>query len=334
VGANGSGQLGLGNTSPVYNFNTIPTRQYETIFAGGQSQSTYAILLGKLYSTGANNYGQLGLGNTNATNSFTEVMSPNTGWVKAIGGGNVSFALRNNTIYYAGNFNGTTQESNWVPLDGEWLDFNVGADFCVAISKTDGKLYGIGYNADYQLGLGNNTSRILTFTKITDSTNWRSVACGLNHFMALNNNGAIYGAGTNDKGQLGLNNTSLITTFQALNPGYEDINQIACGQSSSYIIRDNGQLYSTGYNAFSALGLGDNSDRQIFTRVNSPETYDKVVVNNYYGTYLLKGANLYVVGRNIEGNFGLGNTDDVPTILQVPGSYYDIVCGNYHALKR
>ena len=118
-GANGNGQLGLGNTIDrnIFTEITTNTNDIKEIYCGG----IHIIILkndGTLWGCGLNNAGQLGLGDTIDRNIFTEITT-NTNDIKEI------YCGRTYTL----------------------------------ILENDGTLWGAGYNADGRLGLGDNTNR-------------------------------------------------------------------------------------------------------------------------------------------------------------------------------
>ena len=99
-GANGSGQLGLGDTIP----RNTPKRvgeysDWEQVFAGGQH--TCAIRGGQLYCFGANGSGQLGLGDTSSRH-VPVMVGGHSDWSQATTGGAHSCGLRNGALYCFG----------------------------------------------------------------------------------------------------------------------------------------------------------------------------------------------------------------------------------------
>ena len=82
------------------------------------------------------------------------------------------------------------------------------------ILKNDSSVWGCG-NAQYgQLGLGNFNNQS-TFTKVTTNVNndVKRIACGYNHTFISKNDGSIWACGYNNRGQLGLGDTTDRTTF-------------------------------------------------------------------------------------------------------------------------
>lgn len=92
--------------------------------------------------------------------------------------------------------------------DTDWDNVECGHDFTLAI-KTNGVLYGTGYNANGELGLNDTTNRN-TFTQIAgtwndDAYRYEPLFCGgRNHSLAINDSDAMSATGDNVWGQLAL----------------------------------------------------------------------------------------------------------------------------------
>ena len=137
------------------------------------------------------------------------------------------------------------------------------------ILKNDGTLWGCGYNYDGELGLGDTTNRT-TFTQITtNADNIKSVYCGGYHTLILENDGTLWGCGLNAYGQLGLGDTTNRSTFTQITTDTNDIKSVYCGDHYTFILKNDGTLWSCGYNEFGQLGLGDTTNRTTFTQVTT-----------------------------------------------------------------
>ena len=103
------------------------------------------------------------------------------------------------------------------------------------ILKNDGTLWGCGYNSFGNLGLGDTTDRN-TFTQITTNTDdIKSVYCGYGYTLILKNDGTLWGCGLNNAGQLGLGDTTNRTTFTQITINANDIKQVFCGYTHTFI---------------------------------------------------------------------------------------------------
>jgi uncharacterized protein YjbI with pentapeptide repeats/alpha-tubulin suppressor-like RCC1 family protein len=166
---------GLGGT-PLTNPQLL-TDMSNVIFISSSYNRSIALLNdGTAYTCGYNVNGELGLGHTNAVNKFTKM--PNAS----------GFTNTNIVLVAAG--------------DGYGL-----------FLKTDGTVYGCGWNDNGRCGLG-ATLYITTPTLITDlnGINIVSVSTNAQSSYFLSNTGNIYCCGYNNYGSLGLGDTSSRTT--------------------------------------------------------------------------------------------------------------------------
>ena len=202
------------------------------------------------------------------------------------------------------------------------------------ILKNDGTLWGCGYNSDGELGLGDITNRN-TFTQITtNSDDIKSVYCGRIHTIILKNDGTLWSTGFNDVGQLGLGDTTQRNTFTQITTNTDNIKEVYCGSHHTFILKNDGTLWSTGYNNYGQLGLGDTNYRTTFTQVTTNTNDVKSVYCGYYNTFILKNdGTLWSCGNNQYGQLGLGDTINRTTFTQITtntGDIKEIYCGTYH----
>ena len=81
------------------------------------------------------------------------------------------------------------------------------------------------------------------------------IACGQYHTFILKNDGSVWSCGYNNYGQLGLNNTADKTTFTQVTTNINnDVKQVACGDGYTFIVKNDGSLWSCGRNNYGQLG--------------------------------------------------------------------------------
>ena len=111
-----------------------------------------------------------------------------------------------NNNYQLGNAGGNT--SSFVTTMGggtNWSQVSAGWGHMSAI-KTDGTLWSWGYNTFGQIGNGSATNVSSPVTNSLGGTNWKQVACGYGHTIAIKTDGTMWACGDNNQGQLGINN--------------------------------------------------------------------------------------------------------------------------------
>ena len=195
IGANFYGQLGTGllswSGSGYYESSFTQCKINSSTFmtnidfiATGSANSFFINAAdGTVYACGHNNRGQLGINSKVDTNSTTVAGYP-TLMKNPTNTGNIF-----DIIHVSGN----TQPSNPYTI----------------LTKRDGTVYGCGGNINYNLGLGDQTERILP-TQIP-ITNVKKTACSL-HTLFLKYDTTVHAVGNNSPGQCGIGTTSQYVT--------------------------------------------------------------------------------------------------------------------------
>ena len=125
----------------------------------------------------------------------------------------------------------------------------------------------LGYDADeatndvYNVTCDNNTATIYACRtkpfEVPGLTNIVAIAAGLDHNVALKNDGTVWTWGKNDEGQLGNGTyTQNKTPIPQQVPGLEGVISIAAGEKHSIALKNNGTAWAWGYNNRGQLGYG------------------------------------------------------------------------------
>ena len=309
--------------------------------------SNHSLILkndGTLWSCGNNQYGELGLGDTTNRTTFTQVTT-NGDDVKSIYcGGNHTLILKNDGTLWGCGYNGYGQlglgdgnnRSTFTQITTNTDDVKevyCGENYTLLL-KTDGTLWGCGYNGYGQLGLGDGTSRS-TFTEVTtNADDIKQVYCGDRHTFILKNDGTLWGCGGNGFGQLGLGDNTNRTTFTQITTNADDVKSIHGGWEHALMLKNDGTLWSCGYNSFGSLGLGNSGHKNTFTQVTTNGDDIKSAYSGVYHTIILKNdGTLWACGSNSNGELGLGDTTNRTTFTEVTTNADDaktFYCSYYH----
>jgi len=223
----------------------------------------------------------------------------------------------------------------------------VSGDFTIAL-QADGSLWSWGNNNLGQLGLGDNTART-TPALISDADisgdRWISVSAGMNHALALRDNGNLYAWGNNANGRLGIGTVGgvQLSPIAVASPvSGETWIEIAAGDGHSLAILSDGTLWAWGNNLSGRLGFGTaGGNFSLPTEVVAPVSgseWTAVSVGTSHTLALRDNGQLYAWGNNANGRLGIGvagNNFPSPTAVASPVSgetWTEISAGDAHSM--
>ena len=250
---------------------------------------------GTLWSWGSNQSGQLGLGD--ALNAF-------------------STPINRSSPVQVGTLN-------------NWLKLSAGRSHTMAI-KTDGTLWGWGFNTQSQLGDGTSTLRSSP-VQIGTETNWSNVDAAVNHTVAIKTDGTIWSWGLNSSGQLGIGNTT--QRFAPVQIGLLNTwVDISASENMSVAVRNDGTLWSWGNNNSGQLGLFRN--RSVPNYVVRPPLFNSVKAA--YQSVIARSTDntLWAWGSNVTyGQLGLNDTVNRSSPVQIgTETWSDFSNGGFHVM--
>jgi len=141
-------------------------------------------------------------------------------------------------------------------------------------------------------------------------TNWALPSAGPNHSMCTKSDGTLWGAGYNGNGQLGLGNTTILYTSPKQVGSLKTWKAPAAGETFMICPRQDGSLWSWGYNNNGQLGQGDTINRSSPVQIGSLTTWKKPSASSagYVVLCTRENGTLWAWGRNNNGQLGLGDT--------------------------
>jgi alpha-tubulin suppressor-like RCC1 family protein len=197
-GAGGNGRLGTNDTTnrstPVTTFAGGTT--WKSVSSGIFAAHTAAIKTdGSLWTWGANGSGQLGDFSTTQRNVPVTTFAGGTTWKQVSTGENHTAAIKTDGSLWTwgaggngqlGNFSATDRSTPVTTFAGgnNWKSVDCGGSHTAAI-KTDGSLWTWGRNEEGQLGTNDITNRSTPVTTFIGGNDWKSVACGSRHTIAI-----------------------------------------------------------------------------------------------------------------------------------------------------
>jgi alpha-tubulin suppressor-like RCC1 family protein len=270
---------------------------FRKVFVHNNYNFTYAIdSNNKVYSCGRNNVGQLGLGDLIQRNTLTLVPT----------------MLADDVLLSHGDY----RSSAYIIRNNE--------------------IWSCGHNNVGQLGLGNTTDRN-SFAKISGITCAQLSLGDHNNtnVICLQTNGTVRTWGHNNNGQLGTNDT-----INRMNPAapskligsttssLSETNNTKVITHNNYavtaILKSDGTIWTTGYNAYGQLGRGDTAQKNSFGQIimDGNLSFKDISLFGYdSGTVLIavdQNDNLW--GAGYAGDFMLGNdsTTNSTVLRKIP----------------
>ena len=331
-GWNRDGQLGLNDkrsrdTLTKLNWTGGAIRQVacgsnHTIVLAGDSQ---------LWACGHNREGQLGLGYGDYKNTLTK-LNWTGGAVKQIAcGADHTFVLtQDNQLWACGdNLGGQLglgdrenknknilTKLNWT--GGAIKQIDCAGSYTFVLTE-DNQLWACGSNRNGQLGLGDDENRN-SLTKL----NWtngpiKQIACGSSHTFVLTEDNKLWACGRNGQGQLSLGDRENRNILALLNWTGGAVKQIVCSYLFTFVLTKDNQLWACGYNRNGQLGLGDNHEKGILTKLNwTGGTVKQVACGKFHTFILTEDSQLWACGDNRHGQLGLGDDDSRSELTEVP----------------
>ena len=194
--------------------------------------------------------------------------------------------------------------------------------------KGDGTVWGVGQNANGELGLGHN-STVSTLTQIP-ITNVISIAEGESHSLFVKSDGSVWGCGLNSNGELGLGNSiKTMTPTEITTLTGKNIVHVTAGYRHSYFRDSDGNIYAAGYNWNGQQGIGTYQTASSITahQITTLSNVTDMATGVYHSIFVKNDGTIYGLGTNTYGNLGFGNTTAayVPTqamtIQQTSGNF-------------
>jgi alpha-tubulin suppressor-like RCC1 family protein len=354
AGDNIYGGAGNGTTSNVnvWTESTPPSAFKIRAFGGGVGSFRYAIDENtKLWRTGSNGNGQLALGDTDNISSWSSAggyegfgVSHGIQHVLVLGTDNQIYACGYGGEYALGTGTAAQTTTFITSTSGDmtgqapkWVCAGRRQSFAI---RSDDVLVFVGNNSQGVAGNGTTTSPVTTWTVIA-SSNFDSKTPRAVYLTGQENtregarlittDGKIYGTGANDKGQLGVGDTTNKTTWTAATGDItsQTVTRVACADRATFALDSTGKVWSCGDSVYVGQGLtDDDADLTTFTKITKPDEFYSKTITNIMG----QGRGAYAVDSEgtlwaTGGLVGLGTAGINPNqqffFAKVP--IYDVV---------
>nr|XP_046217186.1 mucin-17-like [Oncorhynchus gorbuscha] len=170
------------------------------------------------------------------------------------------------------------------------------------------RLFMFGSNTCGQLGLGSEINiNKPTAVKVLKTEKVKFAACGRDHTIVCTWSGQVYGAGSNQEGQLGLGHCDDTNTFHLIHPfsDHAPIKMLAAGCNTSAALTEEGRLFMWGDNSVGQIGLGAESYASEPREVMVGQSVAWVSCGYHHSAFVTVDGDLYTFGESRNGRLGL-----------------------------
>jgi len=237
--------------------------------SGGGTHTAAIKTDGTLWTWGTGNYGRLGNASTTIVSTPVTTFAGGTNWKQLSCGDDYTAAIKTDGTLWTwgradfgnlGNASVTVTISTPVTTFAggtNWKQVSGGNSHTAAI-KTDGTLWVWGNGDSGRLG-NNSVSGVSTpVTTFAGGTNWKQVACGEVHTVAIKTDGTLWTWGRAFPGLLGNGATAVVSVVTPITTfaGGTNWKQVSCGVNNTAAIKTDGTLWIWGTGTSGVLGNG------------------------------------------------------------------------------
>lgn len=200
--------------------------------------------------------------------------------------------------------------------------------FDTFIIKTNGTLWGTGYNYAGELGVNSTTEGILNLTQVGTASDWKDIAPGDFFTIALKTDNTIWAWGQNDGYQMG-DGSCCANRLEPAQVGTDsDWKSIGISQArSAFAIKNNGTLWCWGSNIAGLLGSNFVSGYPYPTQHNTDTDWASVTLGYAHMLALKTNGTLWAWGSDGQGQTANDGTFGYYDPHQIGTSTWKMVAG-------
>ncbi len=216
--------------------------------------------------------------------------------------------------------------------DTAYIAESTGAYYFDLTSGGNNEVYAVGFNANGELGVGNNFNTAFP-TQANNITNALVIDAGDEFGGSITVTGELFMWGQNNTGQLG-NGTFTSTNNPILITGVPPLSTLSLGSEHAVVVTNTGAVFAWGQNDFGQLGIGNTltvNTPQLVTTVNN---IVEVASGKSHTLFLRNDGTVWSVGNNDFGQLGNGTLVSSSVPAQIGGltDVASIQVGEYHSI--
>lgn len=320
TGANGYGQLGLGDTNDRTEFEKVPLEVLVQKVACATNHTVVLDVSGYAWGAGLNSSGQLGLGN-DTENKKTFVKISNKQFKDVFAGGDNTFLIDIDGFLWAcgaNSFNslgiggGVQKELVQIGVK-KWKYISSYAYNTLAID-IDGYLWGVGYNTYSELGTGDRTI-LNVLTKIGTKT-WVKAEIGERRSVAMDTDGFLHSCGYNLIFSVALGLGNVTNSFTWTKIGAKTYRDFYSGFYHTVAVDNIGDYYVFGNSSHGQLLNNNTTSYSTPTKITT-NSIDEITFIGAYHTIFRRGEGYFAAGYNTSGQLGTGDKVVKITVTEI-----------------
>lgn len=220
-----------------------------------------------------------------------------------------------------------------------------GGNYYLAL-KSDGTVFSWGNNSVGQLGDGTLERREKP-VKVMELFCIKAIAAGGEHNIALKEDGTVWTWGNNRDGELGnYDGYDPHKVYQNLKSpipkkvkGIDNVKEVDAGRFHTVVVKNDGTVWSWGWNQHGQLGEGDESESCTPAEVSGVKDIIGIAAGEYHTVAIKNDGTIYSWGLNRDGQLGINSlemTSKKPQIVIGMSNTKAIGAGESHtiALKQ
>jgi alpha-tubulin suppressor-like RCC1 family protein len=230
--------------------------------------------------------------------------------------------------------NGRTNRPEQIVAGGVTAIAGGGAANTSLFLRSDGSLWGMGFNESGQLGDGTYSNT--NFPEQIVASNVTAIATGRWHSLFLTSGGRLWAMGSNQYGELGDG------TYNPFPNSPEEIvasgvTAIAAGGYHSLFIKSDGSLWAMGTSGDGQLGYGTYSNTNVPVQIVASNV-TAIAAGDKYSLFVKSDGSLWAMGNDWSGQLGDGTNTDIfwpgPCVPEqiVAGGVTAVAAGECHSL--
>ncbi|MCR5889341.1 T9SS type A sorting domain-containing protein [Hymenobacter sp. J193] len=337
------GVLNWNRAEPQFNEPIQVGNEHTWKFVAHRNKSVAAIKEdGTLWTWGENGNGELGTGTYNPGPDPKQITEA-TNWAYVSVGDTYMVATRldgtlwhwgtnSHRFYIPGNENSTDIISQHliptqVGSQTTWKTVSAGDNHVLA-TQANGSVWAWGNGLGGAIGSSDILPHATTPNQVGKLTNWKSVATGREHTLALRTDGSLWSSGDNLQGQLGQGTTRFFSTMQQVAKG-ASWKQMTTGESHCLAVRTDGSLWAWGANDKGQLGDDTQTNRSSPIQVGNDFNWQYVAAGQKHSLGIKTDGTLWTWGQHADGT----NTNILaPKRVGTSNTWKLVSAGYYHSL--